>query len=313
MKKISKNILTVVLLVTILFSYFQIEASTVKPSLITKNLTMTVLESYDINVNNKITNSVYKRKTGNFIFFNFSVVAHALGGLEGKYTYSNSLEGLKQSLENGYKFIEVDLVLTKDNKLVCSHGWSEQTYNDTGVAMNKKNPVMTYEQFMKTKIQGRYTTIDAAKIAEIMRENKNLLFELDLRTLDKETATNTAKAIVKEFGTDKSITDRLLIQVGSEEMYEVINEVYNFKYYQYFVHKAELKDIDKVIKVCKSKGIVSVAIKEDYLTEKLLTKFKEYGLCVLIHTVDDVETAKKWLDKGVDTVCTNFITPNDVK
>lgn len=247
------------------------------------------------------------------IFFTYGVMSHALGGLAGKYKYNNALEGLQQSLEIGYDFIEVDLVLTKDNKLVCSHGWSENTYEDTGVEYNAENPVMTYKEFMNTKIQGQYTTIDANYIYKTMKENPNILFEFDLRTLtNEEEIRNTAIAIKEVFGTDKSITDRILVQVGNKQMYDIIEEVCDYRYYQYFVHKAELKTIDKLIKYCKSEDVVSVAIKEDYLTEKILQKFKENGLCVLIHTIDDSELAQKWLNKGVDTVCTNFITPGDI-
>lgn len=358
MKKLITKLFTALLLVSVLISCIPINAkSTINPTLSATKLTMIPQEKYDINVNNKISNSTYKWTSSNSKvvkvnekngkiqalkkgkasitctikankktykltskvvvndkpkFFTFQTMAHALGGLEGKYRYNNALEGLQQSLEIGYGFIEVDLILTKDNKLVCSHGWSEQTYKDTGIEMDKDNPVMTYDQFMRTKIQGKYTTVDASTIVKTMKENKNLLMELDLRTLDKETATKTAKAIIKAFGTDRSITDRLLVQVGSEDMYKAINDVYNFKYYQYFVHKAELKNIDKVIKTCKDNGIVSVAIQESYLTDELLKKFKENGLCVLIHTVDDKEVAQKWIDKGVDTICTNFLTPSDI-
>lgn len=245
-------------------------------------------------------------------FFQYKIMAHALGGLENTYTYSNTLEGLQQSLALGYKFIEVDLILTADNKLVCSHGWSEQTYKDTGVRYDRNNPVMTYEQFMNTKIQGKYTTIDATKIVEMMKKNQDIYVEIDLRTLDKATATKTAQAIVEVFHYDRVLLDRLLVQVGSSEMYEAIDRVYHFKYYQYFVHKAEVKNIDKIISFCESKGIVSVAIKDKYLNAMLISKFKDHGLFILVHTVDTVEEAVMWLTSGVDIICTNFITYEDI-
>lgn len=247
-------------------------------------------------------------------FFQNNLMAHALGGLDNKHTYSNALEGLQQSLKNDYGFIEVDLILTSDNKLVCSHGWSEQTYKDTGVFMDMDNLVMTYDKFMDTKIQGKYTTIDVSTIVSTMKEYKNLLVELDLRTLDKKAATQTAKAIKKAFGTDKSITDRLLVQVGSPEMHQAIDDIYHFKYYQYFIHKAEAKDsnINSVIRYCKDNGIVSVAIKDTYITKKNLTKLKANGLYILSYTIDDLDIANELLDNGVSTICTNFITPSDM-
>ncbi|MDZ5473355.1 glycerophosphodiester phosphodiesterase family protein [Bacillus sp. 31A1R] len=245
-------------------------------------------------------------------FFQHKIMSHALGGLEEKYIYSNALEGLEQSVSLGYKLIEVDLILTADDRLVACHGWNEKTYHDTGVAYNPKNMVMTYEQFMNTKIQGKYTTIDATKMVEYLKEYPDLYFEFDLRTLDRNTSIKTAKAIVEVFRDNMNLLDRVLIQIGNPDMYEGFNSVHSFKYYQYFIHKSELKNIDEVILFCKTKGIVSVAARPEYLTDTLIKKLKFNHLSIIVHTIDDVQEARRWLEKGIDIVCTNFITYEDL-
>lgn len=372
MNKVFSKLLATTLVASTLVGCVPIEAKSSKvksPIMSVKELTMIPQEKYDININNKISNSTYKWNTSNksvvkvnakngkiealkvgkstigctiktksktyklsakvtvkdkapFFQGDNRIMPHALGGMTymneetGKteyYAYSNCLEGLQQTLDRGYKFIETDLILTSDNQLVAMHNWDEKSYINVGIERDNNNPVMTREQFLNTKIQGKYTTIDVTTIINAMKDNNDLLFELDLRTLDGDTATKTAKAIVKAFGKDKSLTDRLLVQVGSEEMHKAINKVYNFKYYQYFIHKAELKDIDTVIKYCKDNDIVSVAIKYDYLTDALLQKFKENGISVLVHTVDDSKIAKEWVDKGVDMICTNFLSNEDIQ
>ena len=45
-------------------------------------------------------------------------IAHAAGGIE-NYTYTNSKEALLNAIENGYKYIELDLYLTTDSQVVC--------------------------------------------------------------------------------------------------------------------------------------------------------------------------------------------------
>ncbi|OPJ60336.1 glycerophosphodiester phosphodiesterase family protein [Clostridium oryzae] len=245
--------------------------------------------------------------------FKYKLVAHALGGLENKYTYSNALEGLEQSTKNGYKFIETDIILTADDRLVCSHGWSKFSYTQTGVPYNAENPIMTYDQFMNTKIQGKYTTVDASTIVEYMKEHKDVYFNLDLRILDRETAIETTEKIVQAFNSDKELLDRVLIQAGSKEMYEGINSVYHFKYYEYFVESDKIKDIPSIIKWCKSKHIAVVSIFEGDITNKMIKEVKQNGMCVLTHTVDDVNAAQKLLKSGVDLICTNFITYADLK
>ena len=258
------------------------------------------------------TSRAMEPETSDVNFFDNKVMAHALGGYKGN-KYNNHELALKQSIENDYKFIEVDLILTKDEKLVCSHGWSKQTYLDTGVEYNKKNPVMTYEQFMSTKIQGKYDTMDVSKFVEYVKEYDDIVWELDLRTLDYNASVKTATAIVKAFDNESEYLDRLLIQVGSKDMYNGIDSVYKFKHYQYFISKANIEQLSYVTSYARANGIESYAINKDYVTQEIMDELHKWGKKVLVHTVDSVEEAQKFLDMGADTICTNFVLPSEVK
>lgn len=48
------------------------------------------------------------------------LIAHA-GGAIGGYTYTNSKESLINALNNGFRYIELDLFETSDDIIVCSH------------------------------------------------------------------------------------------------------------------------------------------------------------------------------------------------
>lgn len=246
------------------------------------------------------------------IFFRHPLLVHALGGLENEYTYCNALEGLEQSLARNVPFIETDMILTSDQHLVCSHGWNKKTYRLTGVPYPAKNPVMSYETFMSTKIHGKFTAIDSKKIADTMKKHKKLLVELDLRTINKDTARKTCEKLIEAFDQRDDLLCRLLIQVGSPEMYEGIDSVYHFPYYQYFLHKDEALDPLPVIEFCCQKGIISLAVKDTYFTPEIQELCRKNGLCILVYTVDDPMEAKKFLDAGADTICSNFLTPQDL-
>ncbi|BCN28906.1 glycerophosphodiester phosphodiesterase family protein [Anaeromicropila herbilytica] len=240
------------------------------------------------------------------------LVAHALGGLENKYIYSNSLEGLRQSIEKGYKLIETDLILTKDGRLVCFHGWNQATYKNTGLRYDQKNPIMTYKEFISKRIQGKFTTIDISTIVDYLATTEDIYFVFDLRTLTKKNAIKTAEQIKVAFKNKESLTDRVIIQVGSKEMYEGIDSVYHFPHYQYFVHNEELKELDQLLQWVKDTGIIAVSIHYESLTPPIISKVKSYGLYLLTHTIDDIAKAKELLNSGVDIVCTNFITKNEL-
>ena len=48
------------------------------------------------------------------------LIAHAGGSIDG-YTYTNSKEAFTNALNNGFRYIELDLFKTSDGNIVCSH------------------------------------------------------------------------------------------------------------------------------------------------------------------------------------------------
>ena len=88
-----------------------------------------------------------------------NLIAHGGGGIDG-YIYTNSLEALNQSYENGFRLFELDINLTNDNKLVAVHNWSE--WNQ--LLNNKFLHPPSYEKFINTKIHNMYTPLDMDRI-----------------------------------------------------------------------------------------------------------------------------------------------------
>jgi|GEM_PF-582111 len=239
------------------------------------------------------------------MFFKYDYMAHALGGYEGNI-YTNSEEALINSLQY-YKFMEVDMTLTKDDKLVCSHGWDKETGKHTQIVYTE-DEAPEYEEFMSWKICGKYRPTDAATIIEYMRRYPNLLIEIDLKKADREKTKIMIEQLVELAGHDESILDRILMQFTSEEAFFAIEEVYHFKYYQYFTYKSKLPDkLDHVIKFCRDNNITSIAVNHTVLTDEMIEKIKSNGFYLLAFTIDDREIAEEFLKKGVDTICTNFI------
>ena len=229
-------------------------------------------------------------------------MAHAMGGLysdDGNIEiYNNHAVALQNSINNGYKIIELDLILTSDEKLVCSHGWKKQTYNDTGVKYNSNEPIMSYDRFMNTKIQGKYKTMDVYDWKEYVINNPNILWEVDLRTISYYEASVTAEKLCEAFDYNSELLNRMLIQVGSKDMYMAFSETFDFKYYQYFIHKSELSKIDSILKFCKKHNFAGMAVNSNYMTKERIDKIHNSNMKVLCYTVDDIKQAKKYINMG---------------
>ena len=90
-------------------------------------------------------------------------IAHAGGMIDG-HTYTNSLEAVLLSIQKGYKYIELDLQLTTDSQLVCMH-----SIEDYRKMTNTPDSIdISFRNFIKNKIYGRYTPLSAKEIALII-------------------------------------------------------------------------------------------------------------------------------------------------
>lgn len=93
-------------------------------------------------------------------------IAHASGAIDGK-TYLNCEEALLQSLDNGYKYVELDLGMTSDSILVCIHDWRAfRKYTKDSISSNG-NQALPLEEFIQKRILGKYTPLTLEKTIEI--------------------------------------------------------------------------------------------------------------------------------------------------
>lgn len=164
-------------------------------------------------------------------------------------------------------------------------------------------------------MQGKYTTMDAKTwFTKYVLKHKNIKWEIDFRTLTDEQAKATAKKLKELFKGNEKILDRILLQVGTEEMYNQFHKYLpTAKNYQYFIHKAELKKVNDVIDFCTANEINAMAVNYEYMSKSIVREIKDANMNILCYTVDDVEVAKDMLDMGADCVCSNFLNKKDFK
>jgi hypothetical protein len=147
------------------------------------------------------TRHKFYNSTKNIIDSN-SLIAHACGQIDGK-DYTNSLESLLLAIRNGYKFIEVDLRITDDNKIVAIHDFN-QFIRMTGNA-NLNN---VFQDIIKQKIYTQYTPLTGEKINELFKKNKSLILVTD-KISDFDILLNNF-----------NFTDRMIVEVFSVKKYK---------------------------------------------------------------------------------------------
>jgi glycerophosphoryl diester phosphodiesterase len=240
--------------------------------------------------------------------FRHSLMAHALGGLDGKI-YHNTMNAFEAARKQNYQYFEVDLAMTSDRHLVLCHGWSEAQCKITGMEYSEELKDASYEQIMTKTVHGN-SMIDAKDFYEILKKYPQYRFEIDFHSINEKEMKSRMELFLQDMKTDQEVLDRVLIQSYSKPMYEGATKLYPFKYHQYLVGKNTDK-VDEIIDYALDNGICALALRMNLAKPAIVQKIKKAGLYTLAYTVNqDLDVAHKLLESGVDTLCTDFITPS---
>lgn len=117
----------------------------------------------------------------------WSVIAHAGGGTQNNsqtaLTYTNSLQSVVDSIQDGKKLIELDLSVTSDNKLVAVHNWPEfkAKIGLDRIHINQKhnNEPLSYDEFVNCEYETGINTLGIDEINRIFDEHSDLVLVTD--------------------------------------------------------------------------------------------------------------------------------------
>lgn len=240
-------------------------------------------------------------------------IVHALGGIDGN-TYTNSKEALEKSRENGARFFEADMRRTVDGKVALTHGWEEIDYLERlGVPFEFGNNIMSYDQFKKIKIKGKYTSMGFEDLVKFMKENPDVYVMLDFGKKSSRYTRLVYNAIL-DVTQDPEVLDRMIVGGHNTSMVRTVKSIYPFKLYNLYWPSVEQRQDEKIdtpeefLNFCKENKITSLSTSvETYNNEKDTIKyFRDNGLIVYVFTENDEEKAKELLEE-VDMVGTDFL------
>ncbi|NAZ47392.1 hypothetical protein GL178_14445 [Vibrio toranzoniae] len=128
------------------------------------------------------------------------LIAYAGGGING-LKYTNSLEAMEQSIEHGFKMIELDLLISSDGRIVAVHDWKSfhvmTNSNNTGPISSK--------EFESKIIYDKYTTLNISTAIDILDENDVVLVTDKVKNLAllSNYIIDKDKSIIEVFSMDK--------------------------------------------------------------------------------------------------------------
>ncbi len=219
------------------------------------------------------------------------IVAHRLGGTT---TTENSLEGLRNGIEDGCYGFETDVQRTKDGHYIINH--DDTFLRLTGV--NKAPYEMTMEEIDRLRINNEDGTtskvITLEELLDAAKGNGILFIELKGKTADRQMVDDVVK-MVKE---KDAVDDVMLISLK----YDVID--YAKQTYPEFetglLFFAGMGDFEKLN--------CDVLIMEEELADSYgVYKVHDAGKKIMVWTVNTESGLRRFLDEDIDGVITDKI------
>ncbi|RGD74627.1 hotdog fold thioesterase [Anaerofustis stercorihominis] len=263
-----------------------------------------LLETYGKYLGGDLVNTVLSKN---------EVMVHACGKIDG-YEYTNSVDALDMSIKKGGRYIEVDLSLTKDERVVCVHKWDKNTFERLGIAYRTEG--LSYEEFMNSKYYDNYSTMDLDRIIDYLKKYEDLYMMLDVtKDLDEEDTKKIYELIIKGFEENKKLLDRVVIEGGSIEMFEAINSIFDFPNKHFYLTGKDINEerVDEILEYIKNDGhFVGVSSHKKNVKVDIIRKVHKLGIVYITYPINEPAEALKYFNFGVDIICSSELTKEDL-
>ena len=225
-------------------------------------------------------------------------IIHAGGAVDG-VVGTNSLEALSESYGKGYRFLELDFVMSSDGVPVCLHDWSPIHSSELG-----STPISA-EKFLQVKILDKYTSLTIDTLAEWMGEHTDAYIITDV----KDDNIGALRAIAK---THPEIMPRLCPQIYQYNEYapvralgysNIIFTLYALPRYEDKVHATNYN-----LSFAQKNSLLGITMDVEIITYHpfLVVRYNRAGVPLFIHTVNDKEEKQALYDKGISCIYTDF-------
>lgn len=228
-----------------------------------------------------------------------SYIAHGGGAINGAL-YTNSAEAVKNSIQNGFIFIELDLLVTSDGHIVAAHDWN--TFNKITGHAEDKDAVLSLAEFMERKIYDKYTPLSWKEICAILELNKNVILVTD--------KIKNYSLLQKQI----PYADRMIVEVFSEkDYYNALQSGFPYPAYCIWDERQLKKQEFFNFKMVTASG------KSFALFPDKLKKMHEQGIVILLYNpgspagvnLDDTEFFKKHIGTFISKFYTDKWIPKD--
>lgn len=233
---------------------------------------------------------------------NTRLIAHR-GGSSG--SIENSLSAFRACVDMGYKYLETDVILSSDGKVLSYHG-SQNAYmrNKTGLEKRKKIQKLTYNEINSRLYDNK---IEAPLLEDLLSQFPDCYFSVDAKTWEvvdplvdiiKKTKSQNRVSITS-FNIRRS---RIIAKkLGDSEKLETGLCLYRITAYPLIIFS------ELFMKYFSKNKIRCLHVPFSCVTKGVLRASRRHGILIYAWSVNDEREIKRLLSIGVDGIISDDI------
>lgn len=218
-------------------------------------------------------------------------IAHAGGGIDG-YIYTNSKEAVFQSISEGFSYIELDLMLSNDDNLLCMHNLKE--FNKM-TNVDEDQPSPSTKEFLSRRIYKKYSPLTLSEALEIQKVHPYILVcdkTTNPKILNRFINPNVRYRVYVEAQSGDEYYD--LQKYGYHAMLALYNNKIPRYIYHFFINRHRVNWI-----------VTSAESERDFITLRILKRL--FGVKIAFFSPSNVQyQAIEHLGKEIDLLYTDF-------
>jgi len=241
------------------------------------------------------------------------IIAHGMGAI-GDLTTTNCLEAFLAQYAAGTRVFEVDLRLTRDGEVVLRHDWWHSDWQ-SGISWAN---IPTREKFVSEPVLGQYTPLSFRDLLLLMEEYPDVCIITDTKFTESDVFFIQFDAMMRD-ARELGLTylfDRIVIQIYNTNMLSALNNIYYYPHYIYTLYAEGFSSTDDAFRekaaFCANWGIEGITMWDIWWKPSFAAIAEEYGIKVYVHTVNDLDKARSFLEEGVSGIYTDNLTPDDL-
>lgn len=217
-------------------------------------------------------------------------ISHAGGRVEG-LSYTNSLESIDHSYDQGLKFIELDFIWTEDDQPVIFHDWNNLDL------LNAEPGIKTLAQYEKLEMVEGLHQLTLAQLVEWLRQRPDAYIITDVKSDNQKLLLY----IMKNY---EDVANQFIPQIYQFGEYVPIR----YMGYEKIILSlyANSNSEEEVIEFVKRNPLFALTMHIDRIQGGWAKRIREKtGIFIYGHTINDPDLEKEILSKGADGIYTD--------